>query len=253
MIRWVLLLVIAFVAFAAWNKKRPADADPAVAAISAQAPLKNYALTDFDAGYSETVLHGWRVLVSKQLLEQDGALALQVLNLLDTQLNVIQSKVPLKAVQALQAVPIWLELQTPGLRGAQYHWSADWLSNNGYDPRKARAVEIASARDYLEWSQIQPSIILHEMAHAYHDRVLGKDHPELLAAFNSAVNRGLYESVASAQGAVGRAYALNNYLEFFAEQTEAYFVRNDFFPFTREELRQYDPVGFAMIESVWSL
>ena len=38
----------------------------------------------------------------------------------------------------------------------------------------------------------------------------------------------------------------------FAELTEAYFVRNDFFPFNREELRQYDPVGYAMIESVWS-
>ena len=252
MIRGVLPRVFAVVAFPPCNKKRPADTDPAIAAISAQAPLKNYTLTEVDAGYSETVLHGWRVLVSKPLLEQDGPLALQVLNLLDNQLNTIQSKVPLKAVQALQATPIWLELQTPGLRGAQYHWSAEWLSNNGYDPRKGRSVEIASARDYLEWSQLQPSIILHEMAHAYHDRVLGKDHPELLSAFNSATNRGLYESVASAQGPVGRAYGLNNYLEFFAELTEAYFVRNDFFPFTREELRQYDPVGYAMIESVWN-
>ena len=250
MIRWVLLLVIAVVAFAAWNKKPASDA--AVAGPSSQQPLKTYTLTEVDTGYSEAVLHGWRVLVSKQLLAQDGALALQVLNLLDAQLNTIQSKVPLKAVQALQAAPIWLELQTPGLRGAQYHWSADWLSSNGYDPRKARAVEIASARDYLEWSQLQPSIILHELAHAYHDRVLGKDHPELLSAFNSAGNRGLYESVASAQGPVGRAYALNNYLEFFAELTEAYFVRNDFFPFTRDELHQYDTVGYAMIESVWN-
>ena len=100
MIRWVLLLVIIVVAFAAWNKKRPADTDPAVAAINTQTPLKNYTLTEVDAGYSETVLHGWRVLVSKPLLEQDGPLALQVLNLLDNQLNTIQSKVPLKAVQA---------------------------------------------------------------------------------------------------------------------------------------------------------
>lgn len=250
MIRILIIIVVAVIAFAAWNKKRPAD--PAVASLSAQRPLKTYTLAEVDAGYAEAVLHGWRVLVSKQLLAQDGQLALQVLNLLDTQLDTIQSKVPSKAVQALQAAPIWLELQTPGLRGAQYHWSADWLSNNGYDPRKGRAVEIASARDYLEWSQLQPSIILHEMAHAYHDRVLGKDHSELIAAFNSAGNRGLYELVASAQGPVGRAYALNNYLEFFAELTEAYFVRNDFYPFTRDELRQYDSVGYAMIERVWN-
>lgn len=246
----LILVIVAVIAVAAWNKKRPGD--PAVAGISAQQPLKTCTLTEVDAGYAEAVLHGWRVLVSKQLLAQDGVLALQVLNLLDSQLDAIQSRVPARAVQELQAAPIWLELQTPGLRGAQYHWSADWLSSNGYDPRKARAVEISSARDYLEWSQIQPSIILHELAHAYHDRVLGKDNPELISAFNAAVNRGLYESVASTQGPVGRAYALNNYLEFFAELSEAYFVRNDFFPFTREELRQYDATGFAMIESVWN-
>ena len=250
MIRALILIAVVLIALAAWNKKRPDD--PAGAALSVQRPLKTYALTEVDDGYAEAVLHGWRVLVSRQLLAQDGALALQVLNLLDAQLDTIQSKVPAGAVQALQAAPIWLELQTPGLRGAQYHWSADWLSSNGHDPRKARAVEIASARDYLEWSQIQPSIILHELAHAYHDRVLGKDHPDLIAAFNAAVSRGLYESVASVQGSVGRAYALNNYLEFFAELSEAYFVRNDFFPFTREELRQYDPAGYAMIESVWN-
>lgn len=249
MLRVLILLVLIAAAYSIFGKKQPVGMSTGLSTINQ--PAKNHVLTDIDADYAEAVIHGWRIIVSKQLLAQDGQLAHQVLNLLDAQLGIIQSQVPLKAVQALQAAPIWMELQTPGLRGAQYHWSADWLSNNGYDPRKARAVEISSARDYLEWSQIQPSIILHEMAHAYHDRVLGKDHPELIAAFNAAVNRGLYESVASAQGPVGRAYGLNNYLEFFAELTEAYFVRNDFFPFNREELRQYDPVGYAMIESVW--
>jgi hypothetical protein len=248
MIRLLALLLAIVAVF-----KRNNPDSSAAASITAVQPARVHALTEADPDYAEAVLHGWRVMVSKQLLVQDSGLAMRVLNLLDAQLAQIQASVPTKAVIELQAAPIWLELQTPGLRGAQYHWSADWLRDNGYNPRKARSVEISSAQDYLLWSQLQPSIILHELAHAYHDRVLGKDHPELLAAFASAGTRGLYESVPSAQGPAGRAYALNDYLEFFAELSEAYFVRNDFFPFTREELRQYDPAGYAMIESTWAI
>jgi hypothetical protein len=50
MLRILLVVIIAVIAFAAWNKKRPAD--PAVAGISAQQPLKTYTLTEVDAGYS---------------------------------------------------------------------------------------------------------------------------------------------------------------------------------------------------------
>ena len=32
----------------------------------------------------------------------------------------------------------------------------------------------------------------------------------------------------------------------------AYFGHNDWFPHNREELRNYDPRGFKMIEEVWS-
>ena len=40
--------------------------------------------------------------------------------------------------------------------------------------------------------------------------------------------------------------------EYFAELTEAYFGQNDWFPHNREELRNYDPRGYKMIEEVWS-
>lgn len=257
MIRLLVLLAVVAAGYGFFSKKKSVEGvqpvAQAAAVDAAQRSGKTHTLIDNDPDYAEAAIHGWRVMVSKQLLGREGRLALQVLNLLDAQLGDIQARLPAKAVQELQVAPVWLELQTPGLRGAQYHWSAEWLAKNGHDPRKARAVEIASARDYLEWSRIQPSIILHELSHAYHDRVLGKNHPELLSAFVSAGNRGLYASVAGAQGSTGPAYALNDHFEFFAELSEAYFVRNDFFPFTRDELRQYDPVGYAMIENVWAV
>ena len=48
-----------------------------------------------------------------------------------------------------------------------------------------------------------------------------------------------------------RHYALNNDEEYFAETTEAYFGKNDFFPFERAELKEFDPTGYALMEEVW--
>jgi len=52
-------------------------------------------------------------------------------------------------------------------------------------------------------------------------------------------------------GKMGRHYALNNAKEFFAEMSEAYFGTNDFYPFVRAELRQYDPEAFDLLTSIW--
>jgi Mlc titration factor MtfA (ptsG expression regulator) len=50
-----------------------------------------------------------------------------------------------------------------------------------------------------------------------------------------------------------RAYAMTDPMEYFAETTEAYFTRNDFFPFTRDELRQHDPEMLALLEKLWGV
>jgi hypothetical protein len=41
--------------------------------------------------------------------------------------------------------------------------------------------------------------------------------------------------------------------EYFAETSEALFSRNDFFPFTRDELKQHDPEMFALLEELWGV
>lgn len=50
-------------------------------------------------------------------------------------------------------------------------------------------------------------------------------------------------------------YAATNHKEYFAECSEAYFstrrFRNDYFPYINAELRGYDPVAYAMCESIW--
>lgn len=101
-------------------------------------------------------------------------------------------------------------------------------------------------------------MLLHEIAHGYHLRLEGGyENPLVLAAYEAAMEQGLYEKVGHVLEGEGeaprRAYAATNQQEYFSELTEAYFGRNDYFPFTREDLLAHDPAGYAMIEEVWGV
>lgn len=55
-------------------------------------------------------------------------------------------------------------------------------------------------------------------------------------------------------GSTQRAYSISNGRQYFAESSEAYFGRNDFFPFRREmNLAVYDVEGFVLHERLWTL
>ena len=41
-------------------------------------------------------------------------------------------------------------------------------------------------------------------------------------------------------------------MEYFSELTESYFGINDFYPFVKEELKKYDPIGYECVEKIWN-
>ncbi|MCP5519997.1 MAG: exo-alpha-sialidase [Verrucomicrobiales bacterium] len=96
-----------------------------------------------------------------------------------------------------------------------------------------------------------PAVILHELAHAYHDQVLGFDNPEILAAYERAKAAGSYENVLLYTGERVRHYGLTDHKEYFAEGTEAYFYRNDFYPFVRAELKEHDAALHDLLKQIW--
>ena len=119
----------------------------------------------------------------------------------------------------------------------------------------AKCVEFTDARIFEAECRRMPCFVLHELAHAYHDQVLGFDNPEIIAAYRHAVASGSYDAVERWNGdrptTVERAYAMTDHKEYFAESTEAFFGRNDFFPFTREQLRRHDPEMFRLLVRLW--
>lgn len=200
-------------------------------------------------------LNGWTMHLSDRLWQNEPSDTKQMLGLLEEQLNRVVAAVPRKALTELRKVPIWINPKYDGVRPtAEYHPGADWLRDNGRDPSMAKAIEITTVSIFAFENRRMPYLMLHELAHAYHDRVLGFGQPAVLAAFNQARISGSYESVQRFTGnsmITDRAYAISNHKEYFAESTEAYFGKNDFFPFNRTELKSHDIQMHNLLREIW--
>ena len=96
-------------------------------------------------------------------------------------------------------------------------------------------------------------MVLHELSHAWHHQYLGFGHTGIRTAFEDAMAAGLYDSVPYATGGSYEAYATTDHKEYFAELTEAWFWENDYYPFNRAELLEFDPVGAAVVEAAWTM
>ena len=98
-------------------------------------------------------------------------------------------------------------------------------------------------------------MVLHEMAHAYHDQFLPKgfENAGVLKAFQTAIKAGQYQKVLRWNGREVKHYSTTNQMEYFAEATEAYFGTNDYYPFIRPELELFDPGGARAVEAAWGL
>jgi hypothetical protein len=213
------------------------------------------ALGDAGSGFSERHILGWSVKVSVALERDHAALVRQSLTLLEKELAAIVATVPPQRLPQLRRATFWLDERVP--QGAPkdqvpvFHPDRRWLEEHGLNPQMAGGIELPNAAYFLTTYSWEPWAILHELAHFYQNTVLGDDNAEIHRAYEAARAAHLYDSVAHFDGRTLPAYARENEREYFAELSEAYFGRNDFFPFTRDELRAYDPAGFAVVKALW--
>ena len=191
-----------------------------------------------DSEHQTKKIEGWTIIVSDELLTNDKAATERALELLKRQLQEIVRVVPEVAVTELRKVPLWFSPEYPGVQPrAEYHPGAAWLKENNRDPAMARGVEFTDIRNFERETRRMPNFTLHELAHAYHDRVLedGFGNVRIRESFENAKKQGLYDKVEQRFGdgrsAQVKAYAMSNPMEYFAECTEAFFSTNDFFPF----------------------
>ncbi len=206
------------------------------------------------ASRSVRIIEGWTVRVDDRLFTPpNDKLGERAIKLLASKLIDITYVVPQDKLAKLQSIPIVLDLTHGSLRAMQYHPSAEWLEAHGFSRDLAQCVHICEAADFARARQVheQPWVVLHELAHAYHDQVLGFDEPRILIAYEEFKKSGHGDSTLLFNGQNTRHYGLTDHKEFFAEMTEAYFGMNDFFPFNRAELITAEPQIHALMKTLW--
>lgn len=124
---------------------------------------------------------------------------------------------------------------------------------------KQSHVEFYDVKKYVSWRTGQPSIVLHETAHAFHLRILATHGSDIRSTYLAGIADGKYDSVEYFGGQQLEAYAKTNENEYFAEATEAFFsgnyngqlYRNDYYPFKRAELEEFDNGAFELLKLTW--
>jgi len=230
--------------------------------LKAKAEIKKHAEARHERAQNEREtreISGWTVHIHQALFTTDRAATERALELVKAQLETIVRVVPARAVAELKKVPIYLSPEYPGERPrAEYHPNAGWLRAHGRDVVMEKAVEITSVFTFDASVRRMPMVMLHELAHAYHDRVLGFEQPDIMAAFERAKAGKGYDAVERRHGdgranTTAPAYAMTNHKEYFAEASEAFFGENDFFPFNHTELAQHDPEMTKVLARLWGV
>lgn len=204
---------------------------------------------------------GWSLHIDQRLLASQTEQTEKAVRLLTKQLEEIVRVVPKPAVEKLKQVPLYFSPPYEDrTQKAEFHPSAGWLRDNGRDPVMAQAVEFTNIAIFEQESVRMPNFALHELSHAFHFKFIesGFDNADVNATFERAKASGKYEKVerwfgSGRPNSTEKAYALTNAMEYFAESSEAYFTKNDFFPFIKSELREFDLLGYEMIERIWKI
>ncbi|MBX3416473.1 MAG: hypothetical protein KF851_02625 [Pirellulaceae bacterium] len=187
--------------------------------VQAQVEVKPATVTQVEWKVRE--ISGWQVFVAKKLLEAEAEDTAKALAGLEKMLDEIVREVPAAAVAELRKVPLYFSPSyQEGRSGAEFHPRAGWLRENGRDSAMAQGVEFSGVHDFEAEMRRMPNFALHELAHAYHFRVLpdGFNNAEIKAAFQRAKESGAYELVERRFGddrsnSLERAYAMTNAME----------------------------------------
>lgn len=235
----------------------------AVLLVAALAPASNAQQskpkkTPFDEviGYKVHTLAGFTVIVSDDVLQADvSSYKRKPLDCLELELKNIVGLVNDRTANALRRVPIWAEWDNrfapstgrAGLVYAVYYGGPQAsLLTRDIHPLKSKCVVLMLTKrlteSYQEKERPETLVLLHELAHAVHDQLLGMQNADIKAAYQQAMARKLYDK---------SLYIATNEAEFFAEASCAFLDRIDYFPKNRAALKDHDPETYKLMNSVW--
>jgi hypothetical protein len=209
-------------------------------------------------GYRVRKIKGFQLIISNKVLEENDKSDLErkPLDVLELELKTLSKVMPPKALEVLRKILIWVEWDEQvkmangrdGFATAIYYGGHQLqMLEKGQHPLKAKNVTILRMKSLAEEHQPKRDsgrcVILHEIAHAVHDQLIGFDNQKIKDAYRQAMQRKLYDPT---------MYASTNEKEFFAELTCAYFDQMDYYPRKRADLKKHDLATYQVMELVWS-
>jgi hypothetical protein len=144
------------------------------------------------------------------------------------------------------------EINSGGRDSGQWYFR----KGNNVSERLDDSIVIRSAREYVYAYPLEYAYQteVHELSHAHYYYYRSLLYADVKKAFQNAVNNRLYTNVASSNGtSIAKAYALTNDKEYFAEICTTFLAGNHYYPFDRESLRTYDPMGYALVVKAMNL
>ena len=194
-------------------------------------------------------IEGWTYLVNQEILKNNKNWP-TIKRMMSNQLFGMKQFLKKDVIKAMQKVKTYVDIKQIGKSGAEYHPSKKWLIDNKFSPNKAKCVEYSNIDGFINYSKSQPWVVLHELMHSYHDQVLGFNNKEILECYKKALKSGKYSTVKHITGRERKHYGSTDHKEYLSEATEAFFGVNDFFPFVRAELKDYDPEIYKFLKKL---
>ncbi len=198
------------------------------------------------SSYTVKDLAGWKVYVRNSLLPggENAETGTEAIDRLTDAMLRLKTWIPAGPLARLLEVKIWLEWDSTNgpwgrTSGYQYHPGRDWLLDMDFNPEKHKCVEFGNTVSLAKRAPDSTvSVLLHELAHAYHDQVLTFEDPDVLAAYQRCVEGTAYPE---------RDWVKSNHKEFFAGGTTRYFGTQE----EREALGERDPVLEEFLQKTW--
>ena len=198
--------------------------------------------------YNSVTIAGWKVNVEQTLNNESRTHV--VLEFLEQKLREAEKVLPEQYLSKLKAVPIWLS-ENNG-QDVEFYFYERRVYQGDFDPEKFGGIEIQNINNFLELIEYDKSIMIHELAHAYHQMNYEKIDKLIVRAYKNAHQENLYKKPEVRRNRKARGvYAAASPYEYFAELSAIYFAGNYYYPFDHFDLKKHDRKGFDMIEQAW--
>lgn len=210
---------------------------------------RNYLYRQYEpiAGY------GINLIAEKKLSDESPELLHQAAEKLQTAVSSALQRLSGHAQHQLQDVKFYLfsgdEVRTGGRRGGQWYFRK---GTAGYKPFW-NSIVIRSAKFYIdETDEWAAEAALHELSHAYYYKNYRRLARAARKSFANAEKNKLYYNTKTKRGRViKKAYAMTNEREYFAELSKVFHIGNYYYPYNREDLKEYDAEGYKLISSAF--